>query len=149
MNRQKLELVAIPVLALVLLLVLWSSLAKVGIFRSKGPPKIAPAAALPEAGSRAIETREEPKKEAPIENLAWGRDPFVLREVSGEGASEIQDLSLMGITWSSDRKAYSAIVNDELVVVGSKVGKFKVVEIGKDRVRVADEKGTYDLNLKK
>jgi hypothetical protein len=89
-----------------------------------------------------------PKMKIPADRLVWGRDPFTLSDFSPEEVSPIQDLQLMGITCSSDTSAYKAIINDEIVTVGSKLGAFTVVEISEHIVKVQDKKGTYDLRIR-
>lgn len=152
-NKKKLEIVMIPVLIAVFVTILGSSLKKIGLFGPK-PAAYVPSAKAPSSAGVArlsfgAAAHEAAKKRADHAELGWGRDPFVLREATPQEASSIQSLSLMGVTWSSARKAFSAIINDEIVSSGSTVGKFKVIAIDKDRVIVTDGKENYELKIKK
>jgi hypothetical protein len=73
----------------------------------------------------------------------WGKNPMVAREaVSGPAVS---GFALSGILW--DKTKPTAIVNDEIVTRGSRLGDFVVVEIRKDRVVLDDGQNRVDLRL--
>lgn len=75
---------------------------------------------------------------------SWGRDPFF----SGPAVSSpttISDMRLTGILW--DDAAPLAMINDNPIGVGDKIGGYTVVEIHKDRVILADGTKNYELTL--
>ena len=147
MDKKKIERLAIPALALVFVVYFADMLKKVGIF---GRKPAAPEAVLqPAAGIEGVKYVAAQKAKVPIQNLQWGRDPFVPYEFTIREASSVENLHLMGITWSSDSKSCCAIINDELVNVGSAIGSFTVKAIKKDMVIVKDEKGIeHELSIK-
>lgn len=85
--------------------------------------------------------REEKKEKG---QASWGKDPFVLQEAASSGGGGVEDLRLMGITTGDTKKA-KAIINNEIVSIGSRIGKFKVVDIASDRVVVSDGAQNHDL----
>lgn len=87
------------------------------------------------------ETKTENKS---TDTTMWGRDPFVLKEIGAPGT--VISLRVMGITLSKNKKRM-AIINNEMVAVGSKIGQYSVVRILKDRVVVTDGKENFDLLL--
>lgn len=71
--------------------------------------------------------------------LVWGRDPFQLNEATEAGGAKTEGpLKLMGITYDDKGQASMAVINDEIVKPSSKVGKFTVKEILKNKVVVND-----------
>ncbi|MBU0759919.1 MAG: hypothetical protein KKC66_04200 [Candidatus Omnitrophica bacterium] len=74
----------------------------------------------------------------------WGRDPF--SAVSTLSLStNISDMSLTGILW--DDVAPLAMINDNLIGIGDKIGEYTVAEIKKDRVILTDGTNDYQLTL--
>ncbi len=153
-KKKRLEIAALPLLAIIFILVMGSAMKKTGFFRTAPvrsgtpPPSGVRAGEASSATAAEIKALARPRRKRPSEELAWGRDPFVLQEAPAHESFSVHDLNLMGITWSADKKAYCAIINNELYLVGSMIGKFKVIEIRKDRVTVAGEKERYELLLK-
>jgi hypothetical protein len=90
--------------------------------------------------------RQEVRKEAKEGNIPWGRDPFVLGEVISGGTETIASLKLMGITTGKKVKPM-AIINNDLVFVDSKIGKFTVKKILRDMVVVSDGEKDYELKI--
>ena len=150
MNRKTIEKVGLPLLLLVFIVMIGNLLTQMGVL---GRRKASPSAAKPNIASplssRLVSDNapETAKKTLPAGEMGWGRDPFVPYEMAFQEADSIQNLRLMGITASSDKKAYSAIINDEVMTIGSRIGKFEIISIKKDRVIVKDDKGRYDLKL--
>ena len=141
MDKKKIEILSTVALVVVLVLLLTHTFKQV-----KG--KVAPFAAQfnktayqpgPLAGIKVAVVKENEKE------LEWGRDPFVLTEVSDE-STRPKTLKLMGITYDDKGGKIMAIIDDEIVKVGSKAGKFIVKEIYKDRVILND--GQNDVTLK-
>lgn len=96
--------------------------------------------------TRRPRTKDLSKTNASLKTALWGRDPFVLKEM-GSG-SVLSGLKIMGITAAAGaNKKSMAIINDEIVSVGSKVGQYEVVQIMKDRVTITDGKDNFDLLL--
>ena len=76
------------------------------------------------------------------------RDPFALPDVQGGPTSAVSELRLTGITTNGKGKAI-AIINENMVSVGGKIGRFTVVNITGSKVVVADEKQSYELKLER
>ncbi len=72
----------------------------------------------------------------------WGRNPFVLTETS---ASRSSGMVLNGIAW--DAQNPSAVINDQIVEVGSKINGSKVVKIEPNRVILNDGENDFELRL--
>jgi len=79
--------------------------------------------------------------------IAWGRDPFMLEEPQDEGTAGAPKLRLMGITVGRDGSP-RAVINDQMVSKGSKVGKFKVLDILPNKVIVMDTDEMTEIVLK-
>lgn len=72
---------------------------------------------------------------------SWGRNPFTLQKTSSKA---FKSLILDGIMW--DKEKSLAIINDEIVKIGERIGDNIVVEIKQDSVILND--GTKDFELK-
>ena len=80
------------------------------------------------------------------DKLRWGRDPFLL-DTANIQEQGTEDLALNGII--PDKQNPYAIINNEVVKLGDKVGGMTVIEINENNV-VLDENGqrhTLELNL--
>ena len=148
MERKKLELIIIAGLVIVFIFLLSNSLKKT---RPKMVPPSQPisAKALPAQQSvfilgakKGIETKDI----LDVKETPWGRDPFILEEVAEGDIDNIANLRLMGVTAGEKAKAM-AIINNEIVTVGSAIGKFKVLNILKDVVIVSDGEKDYELKI--
>ena len=71
----------------------------------------------------------------------WGRNPFAPEQAPVEAAAK---LVLNGIMW--DEKRPLAIIDNEVVGIGSKIGEHTVKDIKKDSVTLND--GANDLELR-
>lgn len=150
MDRKKLQITITAALALVFVFVLTNSLKR----REKKAPS--PGPQVP-AGAQAAQRsafifdakkETETKENADAKLKPWGRDPFVLQEVSQqeEGVDDLSNLKLMGITTGKKTK-YMAVINEEMVSAGSTVGGFKVLSVSKDSVIVNDGEESYELKI--
>lgn len=81
------------------------------------------------------------------EETVWGRDPFVLHEVTPLAADTISNLKLNGIT-TVKGGAPKAFINNDIVSVGSKIGKFTVLKITHNKVMVTDGEKNFELEMK-
>jgi hypothetical protein len=72
----------------------------------------------------------------------WKRSPFIPTVVA---AREVPTLALSGIFW--DKKKPTAIIDDEIVTVGSRIGDAVVVDIQKGFVRLNDGANDFELTL--
>ncbi|HBO96908.1 MAG TPA: hypothetical protein DE315_00390 [Candidatus Omnitrophica bacterium] len=79
--------------------------------------------------------------EQEIKKMDFKRDPFSRQSLSD--LEESQDLHLSGILW--DEVNPTAIINDEIVAVGSRIQGGRVVDIRKDKVIL--EEGDYHIEL--
>ncbi|MBI1871087.1 MAG: hypothetical protein HYS07_07845 [Chlamydiae bacterium] len=80
--------------------------------------------------------------------LGWGMDPFrnpesPIREEKA-GSTEARNLSLSGVSWYQDRGA--AIINNQIVHEGDRIGDFTVQYILKDHVLL--QKGDQTIELR-
>lgn len=71
------------------------------------------------------------------DKVKWGRDPFLL-DASKAKERGMEDLTLSGIV-AGEQIPY-AVINNEVVKLGDKVGVMTVIEINEDNV-VLDENG--------
>jgi len=141
-KKQKKEIIIMAVGAVILGLLLANNLGKV---------KVKTASSTVGDIADKVFQKAAPKKEVPRKDIAdtdtqWGRDPFTLHETGGggEGGEYVSGLTLVGITEGAGIMP-SAIINDEIVKEGSKIGKFTVLSIKKDRVTVTDGKDKLEL----
>lgn len=81
------------------------------------------------------------RKAAKTDFIAWGRNPFVQKESPG---AKVSKLVLGGIMWNVENP--KAMINNEIVGIGDKVGGNTVVDIKKNSVTVND--GTEDFVLR-
>ena len=72
----------------------------------------------------------------------WKRSPFIPTDVA---AREVPTLALSGIFW--DEKKPTAIIDDEIVTVGSRIGDAVVVDIQKGFVKLNDGANDFELTL--
>ena len=118
------------------------------IYGITAPPKtrreVLPATAAVSSGGTAL----SPGSISPTERRAkrtefdsWGKDPFSPKEAPKAEAAKVK---LNGILW--DEVNPKAIIGDDIVEIGDKVGSNTVVDIKEDRVTLND--GTSDFELK-
>ena len=69
-----------------------------------------------------------------VKELEWGRNPFVYKPTYSVGAQG--DLILDGIVW--DKQNPKAMINELIVGVGEKIGKYTVIGITPDSVILTD-----------
>lgn len=148
MDRKRLELIGTAILVVVFVFLLSNSFKKTRPKRM--PPSQAPSAKASPAqqagfifgSKREIETKDI----IDVKAEPWGRNPFILEEVAKGDIDSIAGLRLMGVTASEKAKSM-AIINNEIVSVGSVIGKFKILSISKDRVIVNDGERDYELRI--
>jgi len=85
-----------------------------------------------------IQTKRRAKK---TEFTSWKRSPFISQEVIA--APDVK-VVLKGVVWHNENP--KALLNDEIMGIGEKIGGYTVVEITEDSVLLND--GTKDLRLK-
>lgn len=145
MDKKKLEVIAAVVLTLILITLLANIILKE--MRRHGTLKPLSGAPVASSGTTGlISTGKTPDMKRDTSVLAWGRDPFVLRESAPTMIDGIDSLRLMGIT-TGKKGAMIAIINNEMVSTGSYIGKFKVIKILGDRVVVNDGGKNVDLRM--
>lgn len=147
MEKKKIELIIIGCLVLVFLFTFTNSIARM-------KPKKTVKAQAPSTGPQSIQRqetlfkiRQEEKVEIEEGKLSWGRDPFVLQGGGGGEIDTAENLKLMGITGGKNTNLV-AIINDQLVSIGSKVGKFRILKILPNKVIVTDGEKDYELEMK-
>lgn len=82
------------------------------------------------------------RKAAKTEFNSWGRNPFTLEKAPAEAGG---GLALNGILW--DDKKPLAIINNDVIGIGGKVGENTIVDIKKDSVILKDGSGNFELRL--
>jgi hypothetical protein len=85
------------------------------------------------------------KLEEETKNLKLKRDPFILGPVISTEEISPSGLSITGILW--DRENPIAIINDNIVRIGDKIGTNNVVDIKQDSVILNDGIKNFELNL--
>lgn len=103
---------------------------------------VAPAAGPPAEGSAAAPV--------PSHFTEWGRNPFESDRGVSATATSLAPATpsgyiLNGILW--DPAAPSAIINNHVVMVGSHLDQWRVVEIHKDRVVLSNGRTTQTLSV--
>lgn len=89
---------------------------------------------------------EEKEIEESAIKEGWGRDPFLFGASTATGFG-IEGFILNGIVWDKDNPY--AIINNDVVKIGDKIGDIAVVEINKESVIVEEdgEQHTLELNV--
>jgi len=91
-----------------------------------------------------INTVSNTKRPRKTDFSTWGRDPFSSGPAVSAPAT-LSDMVLTGILW--DDSAPLAMINDNLVGAGDKIGGYTAVEIKKDKVVLTDGEQNYTLTL--
>ena len=107
-------------------------------------------AELPEGAIVEVSKAQPPaniysRLERESEKLSLKRDPFSMRTISVEEQSVSQGARLSGILW--DLKSPQAVINDEIVKVGDKVGDYTINAIERDKVILSNKEGSITLKL--
>jgi hypothetical protein len=139
MDKKKIEMLVIGIGLMALVLLLLNNVKESA--QTKASPILsgqgAGYPALPNVSS--ISKASGKNKES--DNLKWGRDPFALTQ---DVEDNTQPLKLMGITMSDKPMA---VIDDEIVSVGKKIGDYKVIRIAKYQVVLNDGKKDVILKL--
>ena len=78
-------------------------------------------------------------------DLSLKRDPFFSSLITSSASMTISDVTLSGILW--DATAPLAMLDENPVSIGGKVGQYTVIDIQKDRVILTDGEKNYELRL--
>jgi len=145
-KKQQKEIIIMVVGAIVLAVVLAGNLIKPKPKTVSPPAGAAAQTVLQKIAPMAAPEKVGPGKALSESGMSWGRDPFVLVETgAGVTAEEnVSNLTLEGTTAGVGIRP-SAIINDEIVKEGSKIGKFTVLSIIKNKVIVTDGKDETEL----
>ena len=73
----------------------------------------------------------------------WGRNPFML---SGELSESVRGLMLDGIVWDEE-KPY-AIINNQVLGIGSQIGRSRITQITKEAVFLEEDGNPFSIRLK-
>ena len=145
MDKKRLEVIAAIILTLILIALLANIiLREIRRHGTLKPLSGAPVTSTGTPGLVSTDKTSDTKRDTSV--LAWGRDPFVLRESAPTMIEGIESLKLMGIT-TGKKGAMLAIINNEMVSAGSYVGKFKVIRILDDKVVLDDGGKNVDLRM--
>lgn len=148
MDKRRAEYIIAAVLVLVFVLILANSISKVIPKARRGNKTIV---AMPAAGKTAaldFDKLSAPGQKAEDDDPGWGRDPFNPAGAADLAGDSIASLALMGITTGLNTKP-RAVINDQLVTVGSRIGSFTILKIEKDKVLLTDGKEDFELLLKR
>ena len=86
------------------------------------------------------------KKSLNVKPASWGRDPFVLGEAPQGEHAGAANLLLKGIVMEGT-KPPKAIINDEILTVGSTIQGYKVTHIARDKVVVTDGNKDFEISI--
>lgn len=145
MEKKKIELMAVGALVIIFLFALS------GLIKWNKPRAVQPSSTdIPNPAEFTMPPNAEtlPAHTTRSEAASWGRDPFVLEETTLGHPSAIMSLSLKGIVAVSGSEP-KAIVNDEILVVGSSIGDFKILSIAEDKVIVNDGNQDFELSIRR
>ncbi len=147
MDKKRVELTVVGFLLMVLVITFANSIVKIRP-RAAMKGKDQPSPALQEAGEYLFRTKASVQKgRLTEEKTLWGRDPFMLHGSADAEAASAENLKLMGITIGKNSKPI-AIINDQLVGPGSKIGKFRILKVFPTKVIVSDGEKTFELEMK-
>ena len=145
MDKKRPALIAAGILVMIFILVSAGNIRKIkgAILPNKSQAAIAvlPVKQVePLFKSKIIDVKKEGRE------IGWGRDPFMRQELVTGQVETVANLKLMGITTGKSAKPM-AIINNKLVSVGSRIGKFRIMEISKEGVWVTDDKEVFELKM--
>lgn len=83
------------------------------------------------------------RRAAKTDFVSWSRNPFVPKRASAKKV--VTKFILNGIMW--DKENPLAIINDEVVKIGAKIGENTVVDIKEDGVILNDGINNFELRL--
>jgi len=140
-NKSRIKLIATAILTIIFIFA-WANTIKVMQKRRGGGKK-------QEISSKApIATRMFKAKEMPLgqvieedDDLEWIRCPFCGKLYIDDGSVVV----LSGILW--DDKSPKAVINGKIKGIGSKVGKYRVVDIDRNSVTVNDGSKNIVISL--
>ena len=142
-NRQKIILLAIPVLTIGLIGVWWPQVRK--IFRSEKVSMNLTTIDQKKLHNihRLIDNSSIVKSSPESEFKDWGRDPF--NQTAIAPSPEVDPFPLKGIFWDEDRP--SALIGETVVYVGDRINNFTVTNIQPDMVVISDGHKVIKLQL--
>lgn len=147
MDKKKIEIIAVVLLIATFIFTLSGSLKKVGSkFKAKSEV-VSAAINAPQAAAQASQASKKKMKPDIKEEIyaAGDRDPFGLPD-SPQAAGGISTLKLTGISTNGAGKMI-AVINEEIVPAGGKIGNFTVVNITSKKVILTDGQKTTELKL--
>jgi hypothetical protein len=156
-KKSRIELAITSVAILVLIIISTSSIK--GILRAK--KKISEVGIIEPAAVRDILRRDmailseynKPshkeigeKSDMPIDEVPWGRDPFLPQGAAGEDGTALYDIRLEGIMW--DEAKPTAVINGGIYETGDEVRNMEILEIRKDSILLGDGSKEYNIKLR-
>ena len=143
-KREKLVLVFMPFLAAGLLAVWAPNLLKVGSLISVRHIKPFKKDGELEKINAFMKDAQLNSRSAKSKFAAWGNDPFYTAKID---LAEVEEWPLKGIFWRENNP--SALIGDEIVEVGDKLGDFVVTNILPDTVVISDGRMVIKLTVGK
>lgn len=140
MDKKKIEIIAVVILIIIFVFILFNSFSKVRK-KTTAPRAYAPAQVMP---ARAVVPQVKAEGKVPKKHT-WGRDPFTDLMVQTPTTSSTS-LRLMGIL-GTDESNFKAIINDEFVSKGAKIGNLTVLRISSKSVVLTDGNRNFELKL--
>ncbi len=148
MDKKRLELIATAILIVIFILVVSNNFkrtkAKAGYGAAEPSAAAVSAPVATYATGASLERANMPEEEG---EAVWGRDPFVLNEVAPVAVDTVSNLKLNGIT-TVKGGAPKAFINNDIVSIGSRIGKFTVLKITHNKVIVTDGGKNFELEMK-
>lgn len=136
MDKKRLEIIITSCLIVVFLLLAANSC------RALKKRKAPAASAKPQASQQSLPAPQENKQPAvkpdavSTQQLQWGRDPFSHKVYITIKESMDAAFQVSGILWDKDKS--TAIINNKVCEIGSKVGNCTVMAISQDIVILSD-----------
>ncbi len=95
-------------------------------------------AAAPLSGLNTTDFQNAPKNQ-----VEWKNNPFVRQEDD----AGIQELTLFAIIYNKSKAA--ALIDDQIVEAGDKIGSAEIIQIEKQQVVLRNENGVFRLSFKR
>lgn len=136
MDKKRLEIIITSVLIVVFVLLAANSCK---VLKKRKAPAAPSKPQASQQGLAAPQEKNQPAAKpdaASTQQLQWGRDPFSNKVYITIKESKDAAFQVSGIVWDKDKP--TAIINNKVCEIGSRVGNFTVMAIRQDRVILSD-----------
>lgn len=135
--RDKKLILLIVLAGLALLSLLYGILTPSRLRRPGSPEAVTTQSTKPGASNLLAPLERSARKSS---YLGWGRNPFSLSEVA-----TVEKPVLNGIVW--DQKSPQAIINNQILQKGDRIGRFTITDIQSTSVILTDDTHILELRL--